>query len=480
MILIPDVKKQSVGVFGLGVSGIATCEALVASGAKVFTWDENPAARAKTADTEYRAEHPKKWPWKEMTMVAVSPGVPLTHPKPHPIVRKARQEKIDVVGDIELFARALNALPDRERPRVVAVTGSNGKSTTAALIGHILREVGEEAHVGGNIGAAALSLPAPEKNAIYVLELSSFQLDLTSSLRSNAAIFLNLSPDHIERHGSVEGYLAAKKRIFLNQTKDDTAIVGVDDAYGQALCTELTAKDVSKVMPVSAQGTLGRGAYALDGKLFYNIDGKTNRAGDITMSRGLRGVHNHQNAAAALAACVSLGVSPALAVNAANRFTSLPHRMEEAGRIGKVLFINDSKATNADAAARALAAFDDIFWIVGGKPKEGGLEVLNGKLGPVRCAYLIGEAADAFKEQIGGEVKTILSRELKKAVARAAADAVASEAQQPVVLLSPACASYDQFKNFEERGEIFKSLVADLPAESHPADNGPAENGEAA
>ncbi len=469
MILVPDVKKQSVGVFGLGVSGIATCEALVASGAKVFTWDENAGARAKTADTEYRSEHPKEWPWKEMALVVVSPGVPLTHPKPHPIVRKARMEKIPVVGDVELFARAVNALPERERPRIVAVTGSNGKSTTAALIGHILREVGEEAHVGGNIGEAALSLPAPEKNAIYVLELSSFQLDLTSSLKADAAVFLNLSPDHIERHGSVDGYLTAKKRIFLNQSAGDVAIIGVDDPYGQALCTEMTAKGAPKVLPVSAQGTLGRGAYALDGKLFYNFDGKTNRAGDISSARGLRGVHNQQNAAAALAACVSLGVSPALVANAANHFASLPHRMEEAGRIGKTLFINDSKATNADAAARALAAFDDIYWIVGGKAKEGGLSTLKGKLGPVRCAYLIGEAADEFKEQLAGEVKTILSRDLKKAVAKAAADAAASDAPQPVVLLSPACASYDQFKNFEERGAAFKSLVAELPAENGAA-----------
>lgn len=462
MILIPDVKKKIIGVFGLGVSGIATCEALVASGAQVFTWDENPKAREKTKDTEYRAEHPKQWPWKKMTAVVVSPGVPLTHPKPHPVVRKSRMEKIPVIGDTELFARAINAIPERERPRVVAVTGSNGKSTTTALIGHILREAGEDVHVGGNIGEATLSLPAPERDAIYVLELSSFQLDLTFSLRANAAVFLNLSPDHIERHGTTAGYLAAKKRIFMNQTAEDLAVVGVDDDYGEAVCTELTAQGNAKIVPVSAKGALGRGAYALDGKLFHNFEGKTALAGDLSDARGLRGAHNHQNAAAALAVCVYLGVSPALVVKSAKRFSSLTHRMEEVGRIGKTLYINDSKATNAAAAARALSAFESVFWIAGGKPKEGGVASLRDMMNRVARVYLIGEAAPAFEEQLRGAVPCVQCGDLKTAVSKARADAAASEAASPVVLLSPACASYDQFKNFEERGDAFRNLVSEM------------------
>lgn len=469
MIFIPEVKQLSIGVFGLGVSGVATCESLVASGAKVFTWDENAAARAKTSDTEYRAEHPKQWPWEEIAAVVVSPGVPLTHPKPHVIVRKARHENIPVIGDIELFARAINALPEKERPRIAAVTGSNGKSTTTALIGHMLREAGEEAFVGGNIGEAALSLPAPERHHIYVLELSSFQLDLTHSLRANAAVFLNLSPDHIERHGSVDGYLAAKKRIFLNQTKDDAAIIGVDDSYGQKLCTEWMARGVSKVIPVSARSTLGRGVYCLDGKLFHNFDGKTARAGDISTARGLRGPHNHQNAAAAVAVCAQFGVSPALATMTAMTFSSLPHRMEEAGRIGKTLFINDSKATNADAAARALDAFKDVFWVAGGKPKEGGVASLRDQLAGVRSVYLIGEAATEFEEQLRGAAHCVICGDLETATQRAAADAAASDAAQPVVLLSPACASYDQFANFAARGDAFKNIVGELPAENGAA-----------
>lgn len=462
MILIPDVKRKNIGVFGLGVSGVTTCEALVASGARVYSFDENRAARDKTADTEYRCEHPKNWPWKEMEAVIVSPGVPLTHPKPHAIVSKARMEKIPVIGDTELFARALNKLDERARPRVVGVTGSNGKSTTTALIGHILNQAGEDVYVGGNIGEAVLSLPAFENEAIYVLELSSFQLDLTESLRLNAAAFLNLSPDHIERHGSVEGYLKSKKRIFDNQTRDDLAVIGVDDDYAQSVCTELMARNVAEVRPVSSGSALGRGVYALDGKVYCNLDGKALLAGDLNGARSLRGPHNHQNAAAAIAVCEKLGVSPALAVKAAHRFEGLAHRLEEVGRNGKVLFINDSKATNADATARALTAFEDIFWIAGGKPKEGGVESLKPMLDRVRSVYLIGEAAAEFEAQLRGSVHCVLCGDLENAVAAASAAAAQSDAKNPVVLLSPACASYDQFKNFVERGDKFRALVSEL------------------
>ena len=464
MILIPDVKRKKFGVFGLGLSGLATCEALAASGAQVFSFDENRQARDKVSDTEYRCEHPKDWPWKELEAVVVSPGVPLTHPKPHAIVRKARMEKVPVIGDTELFARALNALEPRARPRIAGVTGSNGKSTTTALIGHILKQAGEDVYVGGNIGEAVLSLPAFENDAIYVLELSSFQLDLTHSLRLDAAVFLNLSPDHIERHGSVEGYLAAKKRIFLNQTEQDLAVVGVDDDYAQGLCTELMARGVAEVRPVSSGSALGRGVYALDGKIYFNLDGKTALAGDLSMARSLRGRHNWQNAAAAVAVCEKFGVDPALAVKAAQRYEGLPHRIEEVGRNGKVLFINDSKATNADAAARALSAFTDIYWIAGGKPKEGGVESLVPLMSRVRAVYLIGEAAAAFETQLKDAVNCVQCGDLERAVAAAAKDAAQSDAANPVVLLSPACASYDQFKNFEERGRAFRMLVSDLSA----------------
>ena len=469
MIIIPQMKNKSVAVFGLGLSGIATCEALVASGASVYSFDEKLEAREKTKNTEYRAEHPKDWPWDKLEAIVVSPGVPLSHPKPHPIVKKARLESVPVIGDTELFARAINALPERERPRIAAITGSNGKSTTTALIGHMLREAGEEVHVGGNIGEAIMSLPAPDRHAVYVLELSSFQLDLTHSLRANAAVFLNLTPDHIERHGSMDGYFAAKSRIFRNQEAGDLAVVGVDDSWGERLCTELTATANAQIAPVSACATLGRGVYALGDAVYYNFDGKTAKAGDLTNARALRGAHNRQNAAAALAVALHFGASPAIAMKAARSFMSLAHRMEEVTRIGKVLFVNDSKATNADAAARAIAAYDDVYWIAGGKPKEGGLEALAGKLDTVRKAYLIGEAVDQFTEELKGQCKTRKCSTLKKAVAAAYKDAAASDSPAPVVLLSPACASYDQFNSFEDRGDQFRSLVGDMQVENGAA-----------
>ncbi|NWG71771.1 MAG: UDP-N-acetylmuramoyl-L-alanine--D-glutamate ligase [Parvularculaceae bacterium] len=459
MITIPRMAKKKIGVFGLGATGISAAEALVASGAQVFTFDESQTARDKTANTEYRAEHPKQWPWAELSALVLSPGVPLTHPKPHSMVRKAQSEGVEIIGDIELFARALDAMPDLQRPKVVAVTGSNGKSTTTALIGRILKESGMNAAVGGNIGVPVLSLPAPSPGMVYVLELSSYQLDLCSTLRADAAVMLNLSPDHLDRHGDMAGYAASKKRIFLNQRPGDFAIVGVDDPLSQAMCAELSVQGKATVAPVSAEGALGRGVFALAGKLFYNLDGKTGEAGDISQIASLRGQHNWQNAAAALAAAMAMDVSPALAVRLMERFEGLPHRMEIVGRIGRVLYVNDSKATNADAAARALKSYDDIYWIAGGKPKEGGVESLRSLMGKVRGAYLIGEAAKAFEAQLAGAVACIQCGDLAAATARAGRDAATSGSEAPVVLLSPACASFDQFRNFEERGEIFRRIV---------------------
>ncbi|NWG91957.1 MAG: UDP-N-acetylmuramoyl-L-alanine--D-glutamate ligase [Parvularculaceae bacterium] len=459
MIVVPGIEKRKIGVYGLGLTGLATCEALVASGAEVYAWDEKEEARAKTEKTRYADEHPKRWPWSELRSLALSPGVPLTHPAPHPIVKKAHQAGVEIIGDIEFFARAANAAPKNERPRVIAVTGSNGKSTTTALIGHILKECGKDAVIGGNIGMPALSLPPIEAGRAYVLELSSFQLDLAKTLRANVAILLNFSPDHIDRHGDMGGYIAAKKRIFMNQTREDAAIIGVDDAWSQGLCAKLLSEGERAVTPISAEGALGRGVFALNGKLYYSFGDKSGEAGDISAVAALKGQHNWQNAAAALAAAIAEGIAPNVAAKAMDRFPGLPHRMEIVARKGKVLFVNDSKATNADAASRALKSYDDIFWIAGGKAKEGGVESLRSLMRRVRGVYLIGEAAREFEGQLAGAAACFQCGDLPTAVARAARDATASGAASPVVLLSPACASYDQFRNFEERGEIFRKLA---------------------
>lgn len=459
MITIPGIEKKKIGVYGLGATGLSACEALSASGAEVYAWDDNDAARAKTANTRYAAEHPKSWPWEELRSLVLSPGVPLTHPAPHPIVKKAHQTGVEVVGDIEYFARAVNAAPKKERPRVIAITGSNGKSTTTALIGHVLKECGKDAVVGGNIGKPVLSLPGIESGRVYVLELSSFQLDLAKTLRANTAILLNLSPDHIDRHGDMAGYVAAKKRIFMNQMKDDAAIIGVDDAWSQGVCADLMREAARKVTPISAEGALGRGVYALGAKLFYGLADKSGEAGDISLISSLRGQHNCQNAAAALAAAIAEGIAPNLAVNAMDRFPGLPHRMEVVAKKGAVLFVNDSKATNADAASRALKSYSDIYWIAGGKAKEGGVASLRPLMSKVRGVYLIGEAARDFEGQLAGAAPCVQCGDLPTAVSRAARDAALGGLASPVVLLSPACASYDQFRNFEERGDVFRKLA---------------------
>lgn len=459
MITVPGVAKKKIGVYGLGATGLSVAEALVASGAEVHAFDESAAAREKTANTEFRAEHPKDWPWSGLSTLVLSPGVPLTHPKPHAIVRKARAEKVEIIGDIELFARSLGAIPAPARPKVVAITGSNGKSTTTALTGRILKEAGMNVAVGGNIGKPVMALPEPTADLVYVLELSSFQLDLAETLRADVAVMLNLSPDHLDRHGDMAGYARAKKRVFRNQAAADWAIVGVDDAPSQEMCAELSLAANSRVAPISAAGALGRGVFALSGRLFYNLDGKTGEAGDISNVATLRGAHNWQNAAAALAAAMALGVSPAIAVRLMERYEGLPHRMEVVGRIGEVLFVNDSKATNADAASKALNSYGDIFWIAGGKAKDGGVASLRPLMNRVRAAYLIGDAAKEFEGQLAGAVPCVQCGDLNAAVARAGRDAMTSGAKAPVVLLSPACASYDQFKNFEERGDVFRSLV---------------------
>lgn len=459
MIAIPGIERKKIGVYGLGATGLATCEALAASGAEVYCWDDKEEARRKTGNTRYTAEHPKQWPWAEIRSLALSPGVPLTHPAPHPIVRKAHQAGVEIIGDIEFFARAINARPEKERPRVVAITGSNGKSTTTALIGHVLKECGRDAVIGGNIGKPVLLLPELEPYRTYVLELSSFQLDLAKTLRANAAVLINLSPDHIDRHGDMDGYAAAKRRIFLNQTSDDAAIVGVDDEWSQGVCAKLMAAGDRQVMPISAEGALGRGVFALNGRLYYSLGDKSGEAGGVERVSSLRGKHNWQNAAAALAAAIAEGLPPNLAVNAMDRFAGLPHRMEVVATKGAVAFVNDSKATNADATSKALLSYNDIYLIAGGKAKDGGVVSLRPLMDRVRAVYLIGEAAHEFEQQLAGTAPCFQCGDMPTAVARAARDAAKSGLAAPVVMLSPACASYDQFRNFEERGEVFRKLA---------------------
>ena len=401
----------------------------------------------------------------------LSPGVPLTHPQPHWTVTMAREAGVEVLGDIELFARTVNAAPAHKRPKIVAITGTNGKSTTTALIGHILTAAGRDTRIGGNIGVGVLGLEDMHGGAVYVLEVSSYQLDLTSSLKADVAILLNLSPDHLDRHGGMEGYVAAKRRILLNQGKGDTAVIGVDDEWGQRICTEITAANRRTIRPISAGRAMGRGVYALSGVLYDATGERVIEVADLLRARSLPGRHNWQNAAAAYAAVRALGLSVEDAAAGLVTFPGLAHRMETVGQVGAVRFVNDSKATNADAARQAMSAYPRFYWIAGGRAKAGGIDSLTDLFPRVARAYLIGEAADAFAATLEGHAPHVACGDMASAVRAAYADAAAEDGDA-IVLLSPACASFDQFADFEQRGEAFRQAVLDLSRQPAKAASG--------
>jgi UDP-N-acetylmuramoylalanine--D-glutamate ligase len=303
--------------------------------------------------------------------------------------------------------------------------------------------------------------------AVYVLELSSYQLDLTSSLKPDAAVLLNISPDHLDRHGDMDGYVEAKRRVFLNQIKGDTAVIGVDDVWCQRICTDLVVANRRTIRPISAAKSMGRGVYVLQGVLYDATGDRVSEVADLTRARALPGRHNWQNAAAAYAAALALGVRPEAAGEALMSFPGLPHRMEDVGRIDRVRFVNDSKATNAEAARQAMSALPRFYWIAGGVPKAGGIESLGELFGRVEKAYLIGEAAGDFAKTLDGRAPYARCADLDEAVAAAYHDAAAAGGEA-VVLLSPACASFDQFPDFEARGDAFRAAVQAL-AVSAPA-----------
>ena len=449
MIAVSTFAGRRVALFGLGGSGLATARALIAGGAEVAAWDDGEASRAK-ADVplvDLAAAD-----WSKFSALILAPGVPLTHPAPHWTVERARGAGVEVIGDIELFVRERAARAPKAP--LIAITGTNGKSTTTALIAHILRGAGRDVQMGGNIGVPALDLAAPAEGRVHVLEVSTFQIDLAPSLNPSVGLLINLSPDHLDRHGTMENYAALKERLVA---ASDVAIVGVDDDWCRAIAARLRARGGREVSTVSArQNPLA--SLFVEGRKVRSVD---RTLADLNSAPALRGEHNGQNAAFAVAAALAVGLSLDEIQRGLSTFPGLAHRMEQVGRIGRVLFVNDSKATNADAAEKALLSFNDIFWILGGKAKEGGVEPLRPLFGRVAKAYLIGASSEDFAATLEG-VAYEKCGTLDKAVAAAARDAAASGAPEPVVLLSPACASYDQFANFEKRGDAFRALVGHL------------------
>jgi UDP-N-acetylmuramoylalanine--D-glutamate ligase len=463
MIPVRGFEDKTVAVFGLGRTGLTAARALIAGGAKVALWDEKAASREAAAAEGFPVVDLEAADWSQFAALMLSPGVPLTHPKPHWTVEKARAAGVEILGDVELFARTVNAAPAHKRPKIIAITGTNGKSTTTALVGHLCASAGRDTRVGGNIGLGVLGLEDMHGGAVYVLELSSYQLDLTSSLHPDAVVLLNISPDHLDRHGGMDGYIAAKRRIFLNQGKGDTAIIGVDDPWCQQICTEITAANRRTIWPISAGKAMGRGVYALQGVLYDATGERVVEVADLLRARSLPGRHNWQNAAAAYAAARAVGIPASDAVDGLMTFPGLAHRMETVGKIGKVRFVNDSKATNADAARQAMSSYPKFYWIAGGVAKAGGIDDLKDLFPRIEKAYLIGEAANVFAVTLAGKADVKMSGTLETAVQQAYADAAAS-GEDAIVLLSPACASFDQFSDFEARGEAFRAAVNGLGA----------------
>lgn len=459
MIPVTSRSSQHLAVFGLGGSGRAAARALMAGGATVTAWDDNAESRAEAANENIPLADLAGADWSDIAALVLSPGIPLTHPAPHPVVICAKKANRPVFGDIELLAENGGAAV------LIGITGTNGKSTTSALLHHVLQASGAAVQIGGNFGPPVLGLTPPEEGDTVVLELSSYQLDLTQTATFDIAVLLNVTPDHLDRHGDMAGYVAAKKRIFRTSadTERQIAVIGIDDAYGRAAMDELAADRAWQVIPVSVEHAVDDGVTVIDGEL-RDADGNTCAIGHIDT---LRGRHNWQNAATTWAVARARGLTPSQIAAAFETYPGLPHRLEAVGDINGIRYINDSKATNGEAAARALSSFANVYWIAGGVAKEDGLVPTKPYLDHVRHAFLVGEAADAFAAALDGKVPVTMSGDLstavKDATSRAAADP-GTGTEAPVILLSPACASFDQYRNFTLRGDHFRELVADLRA----------------
>jgi UDP-N-acetylmuramoylalanine--D-glutamate ligase len=455
MIPVTTFKDSQVALFGLGGSGLATAEALVSGGARVTAWDDNPDSVAKAQAAGIPTADLRTVDWSAQVAFILSPGVPLTHPKPHWTVDLARAAGVEIIGDVELFVRERRAhAPDCP---LIAITGTNGKSTTTALIAHILGSSGRDTQLGGNIGTAVLTLEPPRAERYFVVECSSYQIDLAPTLDPTAGILLNLTPDHLDRHGTMQHYAEVKERLVAGA---EIAVIGVDDSHS-ALIADRVERAGVKVRRISKRAVVADGLYADGSRIFEAQGGTSSLLVDLEGIQTLKGSHNAQNAAAAIAACLAVGVSPDEIRAGLRSFPGLKHRMQPVGRRDQVVFVNDSKATNADAAAPALSSYERIYWIAGGLPKEGGIASLAPLFPRIVKAYLIGEAAPAFAATLGQASEYEISGSLEKAVAHAAADAAGDPAPS-VVMLSPACASFDQFKNFEVRGDAFGDFVAAL------------------
>ncbi|MBF0333434.1 MAG: UDP-N-acetylmuramoyl-L-alanine--D-glutamate ligase [Alphaproteobacteria bacterium] len=458
MIAVPSLAGTIAAVMGLGRSGRATALALAASGAVVRAWDDDSGKRDAALAEGLTLADPLTGGLDGCALLVWSPGIPHTFPAPHPVAETAAARGVPMVCDVELLGRA------RSDCQFLAITGTNGKSTTTTLLGHIAQGCGLSSAAGGNLGTAALAMPELDPGGTYVMELSSYQIELLDSIQLDVAVLLNITPDHLARHGGIEGYVAAKRRLFRYLKPGHAAIVGMDDPTCRGVLMAILAASRWHAVGISAERRVPGGVYAPDGVLIDDTENDAVACLDLREIASLPGRHNWQNACAAFAAARHAGMDPDEICEALVTYPGLAHRQELVGTVNGVLYVNDSKATNADAAEKALVCYQDVYWIAGGQPKEGGIDALERHFGRIRHAFLIGEAAQAFGRRLDGKVAFTQCGDLGTAVARAHAMAQAERVAGAVVLLSPACASWDQFASFEQRGDVFRQLVREVAA----------------
>lgn len=444
------------GVLGLGKSGIATALALHKNGAQVIAWDDGQESR-KSAENQGVAIKPfDATVLSSLDMLVVSPGVPLTYPKPHPVIALAKELNIPLTGDLDLFYKA------HQHVNFIGISGTNGKSTTTSLIGHILKQAQCEVTVGGNIGTPVLELESISENGIGVLEVSSYQLDINPQLKFKVAILLNITPDHLDRHGNFENYVQTKKKIFQHQTMSDFAIIGIDSPSCNVIARELEEKNNQKIIKIAIERVIPGAYYTQNGVLFDGTSKQIRMIVDLKEMPRLKGQHNWQNAAASYVACHVLNIPDAQIIEGLKTFPGLVHRQEFVALQNNIQFINDSKATNGEATAKALVCFDNIYWILGGLPKQDGLTATIPYFPKIKHAFLIGKAASEFAEEFNGKVPYTHCEILEKAILAAFDQAKKDQLSNATILLSPACASWDQYPSFEVRGNEFKKIVSKI------------------
>jgi UDP-N-acetylmuramoylalanine--D-glutamate ligase len=501
MIASPRFKDKTVFILGLGKSGCSTARALYQAGANVLVWDDQEKTRKARAAEGIPLANLDALKWKEVDYFVLSPGIPHRYPAPHPLAAQAQEAGLSPINDLELLYQS------QPQACYMGITGTNGKSTTTSLIAHILKEVGKPVEVGGNLGIPVMDLKPLPPEGTYVLEVSSYQLETAPSLHFNISILLNITPDHLDRHGGFEGYVQSKRLLFQNATVQDTLVISVDDEPCRKIYEELKASSQVQLIPISVERVLSEGIYVKDGLLYETQIGKLDKhthstchpreGGDPKQSSGsdqyvmdsrfrgndniindvekdsifdlnslehLRGKHNWQNVAAAYGALRVRGLEPQQVMPGITSFPGLAHRQEIIALHKNVLFVNDSKATNAEAVEKVFNSYPEasIYWLLGGRSKEGGIASLTPYFSKIQHGFIFGEATDLFAETLKGHVPYTLCASLEEAVYKAAALAFKEKKDSPMVLLSPACASFDQFKDFEARGHAFCQAVQDV------------------